>query len=164
MTLFRFVPLLLALLLGACAFIAPIQPASTFYVMRHLHTPEGTADPDLTSEGQRHAELLANWFGDNPPAAIFVSNTKRAQQTAAPLAARLGLTPRIYDPHDTRFLVTEIMKEPPPVLIVGHSNTVPDIVQALSGRRTEALTHEDFGDIWMIRGDRRGFVKRRLAE
>src|SRR5688572_26720279 len=123
MNLFRLVPLLFALLLAACAFIAPIQPASTFYVMRHLHTPEGVQDPDLTTEGQRHAQLLANWFGEAPPATIFVSNTKRAQQTAAPLAARLGLTPRIYDPRDTRFLITEIMKEPPPVLIVGHSNT-----------------------------------------
>jgi broad specificity phosphatase PhoE len=161
---FRLVPLLFALLLAACAFIAPIQPSSTFYVMRHLHTPEGMQDPDLTPEGQHYAELLANWFAQTPPATIFVSNTKRAQQTAAPLAARLGLTPRIYDPRDTRFLVTEIMKEPPPVLIVGHSNTVPDIVQALSGRRSEELTHEDFGDVWVISGDRRGFVKRRLGE
>jgi broad specificity phosphatase PhoE len=164
MNLFRLVPLLFALLLPACAFIAPIQPASTFYVMRHLHTPEGVQDPDLTTAGQRHAQLLADWFGEAPPATIFVSNTKRAQQTAAPLAARLGLMPRIYDPRDTRFLITEIMKEPPPVLIVGHSNTVPDIVQALSGRRSEELTHEDFGDIWVISGDRRGFVKRRLGE
>lgn len=160
----RLVLLLAALVLGACAFIAPIQPASTFYVMRHLHTPEGVQDPDLTPEGQRNAALLANWFGEAPPAAIFVSNTKRAQQTAAPLAARLGLTPRIYDPRDTSFLITEIMKEPPPVLVVGHSNTVPDIVQGLSGRRSEQLTHEDFGDIWVISGDRRGFVKRRLGQ
>ena len=163
MTPFRLAPLLLALLLAACAFIAPIQPASTFYVMRHLNTPEGATDPDLTAEGQRNAQLLANWFGDNPPASIFVSSTKRAQQTAAPLAAKLGIEPRIYDPRDTRFLISEIMKEPPPVLIVGHSNTVPDIVEGLSGRRPEALTHEDFGDIWVISGDRRGFVKRRVT-
>ena len=164
MPFLRLMPLLLALLVAACAYIAPIQPASTFYVMRHLHTPAGAQDPDLTQEGQRQAQLLADWFGDNPPATIFVSNTKRAQQTAAPLAARLGLTPRIYDPRDTSFLVTEIMKEPPPVLIVGHSNTVPDIVQALSGRRPDALVHEDFGDVWVISGDRRGYVKRRLGE
>ena len=161
---FRLVPLVFALLLAACAFIAPIQPASTFYVMRHLHTPEGVEDPELTPEGQNYAQRLADFFAASPPATIFVSNTKRAQQTAAPLAARLGIAPRIYDPRDTRFLVTEIMKEPPPVLIVGHSNTVPDIVQALSGRRSKELTHKDFGDIWVIRGDRRGFVMRRLGE
>jgi len=163
MPVHRLIPLLLVLLLGACAYIAPIQPPSTFYVMRHLHTPAGVQDPDLTEEGRRHAEMLVTYFAANPPAAIFVSNTKRAQQTAAPLAARLGIEPRIYDPADTRFLITEIMKEPPPVLIVGHSNTVPDIVEALSGERPGPLVHEDFGDIWEIGGRRRTVARRKLG-
>jgi broad specificity phosphatase PhoE len=164
MVIARFLPLLLALMLGACAFIAPIQPPSTFYVMRHLNTPAGAQDPDLTAEGRRQAQRLADWFGNEPPATIFVSNTKRAQQTAAPLAARLGIEPRLYDPSNTPLLISEMMKEPPPVLIVGHSNTVPAIVQALSGANVEPITHEQFGDIWVISGPRRTVTRRSLAE
>jgi broad specificity phosphatase PhoE len=165
MTPIRLFSVLLAVLLvSACAYIAPIQPASTFYVMRHLNTPAGATDPDLTEEGRRNAEALVGWFAANPPATIFVSNTKRARQTAAPLAARLGIEPRIYDPSDTAGLIGEVMKEPPPVLIVGHSNTVPDIVHALGGARPEPLTHEDFGDIWEIGGKRRTVTRRRLGE
>jgi len=37
-------------------------------------------------------------------------------------------------------------------LIVGHSNTVPDIVEKLGGQRPDDLSHEDFGDIWHIAG------------
>lgn len=140
------------LVLAACAYTVPVQDASTFYVMRHLHTPEGVTDPDLTPEGQRAAQQLASWFGDRPPATIFVSSTRRAKQTAAPLAAKLGITPRNYDPGNSALLVSEALKEPPPVLIVGHSNTVPDIVAALGGERPAPLVHEDFGDIWTIRG------------
>src|SRR3546814_8662494 len=93
--LFRsFLAAALILVLGACAYMAPYQPPSTYYVMRHLHTPEGAADPGLTEEGQRHARLLADFFTEEPPATIFVSTTKRARQTAAPLAAKLGITPR----------------------------------------------------------------------
>jgi phosphohistidine phosphatase SixA len=154
---------LLLLALSACAYIAPRQPASTFYVMRHLHTPAGATDPDLTEEGRRNAELLAGFFTANPPASIFVSNTKRAQQTAAPLAVRLGITPIVYDPADTAGLIGEVMKEPAPVLIVGHSNTVPDIVQALGGTRPDALTHADFGDVWTISGARRTVRRTRLG-
>ena len=154
--------LLLLLALSACAYIAPLQPRSTYYVMRHLHTPAGVQDPDLTEEGRRQAALLASWFTSNPPAAIFVSNTKRAQQTAAPLAARLGIEPRIYDPADTAGLIGEVMKEPPPVLIVGHSNTVPDIVTGLGGERPAPLVHTDFGDIWVIEQGRRT-VRTRIA-
>jgi broad specificity phosphatase PhoE len=144
---------LLPLIVWGCAYMEPLQPAATFYVMRHLNTPEGVPDPDLTAEGQRQAERLANWFpGMEPPATIFVSTTKRAQQTVAPLAARLGVTPKLYDPADMPGLIAEVQKEPPPVLIVGHSNTVPDIIQALGGARPGPLVHEDFGDVWTIRG------------
>ena len=155
---------LLVLALAACAYMAPIQAPSTYYVVRHLHTPEGAADPDLTEEGQRHAQLLADWFeGQEAPATIFVSTTKRAQQTAAPLAAKLGITPRLYDPRDTPGLIAEVMKEPPPVLIVGHSNTVPEIVAALGGERPGPLVHEDFGDVWKISGSRRTTTRSKLG-
>lgn len=162
MTLPRIAAAALLLILAGCAYIAPIQPASTFYVMRHLHTVEGAPDPDLTPEGQRHAERLANWFTAEPPATIFVSNTKRARQSAAPLAARLGITPIVYDARDTAGLMREMMKEPPPVLVIGHSNTVPDIVAALGGARPAALVHQDFGDVWTISGSRRTVTRSKL--
>ena len=156
---------LLILALAACAYMAPIQAPSTYYVVRHLHTPEGAADPDLTEEGQRHARLLADWFeGQEAPATIFVSTTKRAQQTAAPLAAKLGITPRLYDPRDTPGLIAEVMKEPPPVLIVGHSNTVPDIIAALGGERPEPIAHDQFGEIWRLSGDPRRTTKFEIGE
>ncbi|MDT9598936.1 SixA phosphatase family protein [Sphingosinicella rhizophila] len=158
----RYVLALFALLLSGCMTPAPIQPPSTFYVMRHLDTLEGSSDPDLTEAGQRRAALLADWFAEEPPLAIFVSDTRRARQTAAPLAEKLGITPRIYDPSDSRGLIMEVMKEPAPVLIVAHSNTVPDIVYALSGERPDPLVHADFGDIWRIAGKDRTVTKTRL--
>jgi phosphohistidine phosphatase SixA len=145
---------LLALLpaLAACATTPPpAQP--TYFVMRHLHTPQGERDPDLTAQGQAAAARLAQLFTRERPAIIYVSSFKRSQQTAAPLAARLGLTPVIYDPADTPGLVARVRAGPWPVLIVGHSNTVPDIVQQLGGTRPADLTHPDFGDLWRISAD-----------
>lgn len=151
------------LLLSACMTPAPLQPPSTFYVMRHLHTVAGTSDPDLTEEGRRQAALLAGWFTDEPPLTIFVSDTRRAQQTAAALAAKLGITPRLYDPSDTPGLVAEVMKEPAPVLIVGHSDTVADIVGALGGIRPDPLKHEDFGDLFKVAGPNRVVTRVKIA-
>ena len=151
MPLLRLLALALFALASACATApaeAPRQPV--YYVMRHLHTPEGERDPDLTAEGRRQAALLAGWFGRERPAAIYVSRYKRSEQTAAPLAARLGLTPIVYDPADTPGLVARVRAGPCPALIVGHSNTVPDIVAQLGGARPAPLVHADFGDIWRI--------------
>ena len=43
-----------------------------------------------------------------------------------------------------------------PVLVVGHSNTVPEIVEKLGGERPAALTEADYGDVWHFRGRREG--------
>jgi len=139
--------------LAACA-TTPEPAAPSFYVVRHLNTPSGERDPDLLPEGQRAAQALAGWFRPGgAPRAIYVSDYRRTRQTAAPLAARLGLTPIVYDPADTPALVARVRAGPVPALIVGHSNTVPDIVEQLGGTRPGPLVHEDFGDIWLIAED-----------
>src|SRR5688572_9200033 len=98
MTLARLLSAFALLALSACFTVAPQVPVGpSYYVMRHLNTPQGVQDPDLTAEGQRLAAMLPGFFQDDPPRTIFVSNTKRAQQTAAPLAQSLGITSRIYD-------------------------------------------------------------------
>ena len=150
------------------AFASAVSPAATpvrpnVYVMRHLHTPAGVSDPDLTSEGVKYAAAVDDWFLRDPPNAIYVSSTKRAQQTAAPLAARLKLTPKIYDPRDTPGLIAAVSAESGTVLIVGHSNTVPDIVEKLGGQRPGDLTHEDFGDIWHVEGPERTTTRVHLS-
>ena len=145
---------LLLALLPAAAFAQP--PAQPVYVVRHLHTPEGQPDPDLLPEGRTTAVALADMMetdrfqGERRPVAIYVSDYKRTRQTAAPTAARLALNLTVYDPRDTAGLVARVRAEPGPVLIVGHSNTVPDIVAALGGARPAPLGHPDFGDIWIV--------------
>lgn len=151
MRLFAVIAALVATL-SSCA-TTPASDQPVYYVMRHLHTPAGERDPDLTAEGQRQAALLAQQALPSAPRAIYVSSYKRAQQTAAPLAERLGLTPIIYDPADTPALVARVRSGPSPALIVGHSNTVPDIIEQLGGTRPEPLVHEDFGDVWSIKAD-----------
>ncbi|HMG47672.1 MAG TPA: phosphoglycerate mutase family protein [Allosphingosinicella sp.] len=138
--------------LAACATTAAPAPPVT-YVVRHLNTPAGERDPDLLPEGQRAAQALAAWFGRERVRAIYVSDFRRTRQTAAPLAARLGLTPIVYDPADTPALIARVRAGPGPALIVGHSNTVPDIIAALGGTRPAPLVHADFGDIWRVAPD-----------
>ena len=61
----------------------------------HPVSAEGNADPDLSEEGRGQAELLAQRLGVVHLDAIYVSTLRRTAQTAAPLAARLGLTPEV---------------------------------------------------------------------
>lgn len=58
---------------------------------------EGRADPGLDETGARQAEALADYLSQEPLDAIWTSPMVRARETAAPLSARLGLTPLVHD-------------------------------------------------------------------
>jgi broad specificity phosphatase PhoE len=163
MTLFRPLAALLLLMAAACATTTPEpEPAPVaFYVMRHLQKAEGP-DPLLTEEGFENARRLSRYFTADPPRAIYVSSTRRAAETAVPLAAALSVPQQVYDPADTPGLIARVKAEAGPVLIVGHSNTVPEIVARLGGARPADLAETDFGDIFRVRRD--GSVERLRLE
>ena len=92
---------------------APAPPPT--YVVRHLNTPAGERDPDLTAGGAaRRRRRSPAGSRASAPRAIYVSDFRRTRQTAAPLAARLGLTPIVYDPADTPGLIARVRAEPRP--------------------------------------------------
>ena len=121
------------------------------YVMRHLEKAAGE-DPPLTEEGAILADLLAGMFGgkDWDIKAVFATKTRRAQQTGAPLAKFVGVPVTPYDPRDVPALVTAVKAVPGNVLVVGHSNTVPDLVAAFGGAKPAPLSESDYGTIYQV--------------
>lgn len=135
----------------ACSLALPAAAAEpTTYVVRHFDTPKGEKDPDLLPQGAARAEALARWFRGKRLCAILVTQYKRTRQTAAPTAAGRSIAIQSYDAADTAGVVARAKASACPVLIVGHSNTVPDIVEKLGGARPADLKHEDFGDVWTV--------------
>lgn len=131
---------------------------TTVVVVRHAEKELGTIeDPPLTAAGEQRAELLGRLLGERGElgriAAIFTSDTRRAQQTAAPLAERLGVQVRTTAADDIDGLVRNIGGEfrGENVLVVGHSNTVPDIVKALTGRDEVApMADSDYATMYIV--------------
>lgn len=143
---------LLPLALLAAPASAEARPSGSVatYVVRHFDTPKGEKDPNLLPQGAARAEALARWFRGKRLCAILVTQYQRTRQTVAPLAASRGIALQSYDAADTAGAVARAKASPCPVLIVGHSNTVPDIVEKLGGMRPAELKHEDFGDVWTV--------------
>jgi phosphohistidine phosphatase SixA len=163
MTLFRgLAALLLLFALAACETTPPAPKGPSFYVMRHLGRGPGQ-DPPLSEEGRVSARLLIGFFAAERPRVAYVSTTRRAYETAAPMARKLRVKLRRYDPGDTDGLVARVLAERGPVLIVGHSNTVPEIVEKLGGERPAALAETDYGDVWHLWGAPRRTERLKLA-
>ena len=154
----RGIALLLALALGACMAPAQSERASAgasapveqaVYVIRHLQKAQGD-DPVLTEEGAANAQLLAAMLTDKSITAIYSTQTRRTMQTGAPLASQLGLEIIPYDPYDADALVAAVAAGEGSVLVVGHSNTVGDLITRFGGKTPPELTEQDYGTLFMV--------------
>lgn len=126
--------------------------ANTIYVIRHLQKAEGD-DPPLTNEGSAAAVRLAMMLEDAGIVAIYSTPTRRTMETAVPLASALGLTITPYDPRNSQAMVDAVRALEGSALVVGHSNTVPDIVSRFGGQPVPQLTESDYGTVFAIDAD-----------
>ena len=149
---------LIFLLLVAAAFVAyRSATTTTVVVVRHAEKEVATIDdPPLSEPGVRRAERLAQMFGNVKGAggieAIYVTDTKRSQQTAAALASRLGLKPTVLPGSDVEGAVKRALRDHRGgrTLVVGHSNTVPEIVRRLSGQSVPEIPDEEYDNVYVV--------------
>jgi phosphohistidine phosphatase SixA len=104
----------------------------TLYLVRHAEKlADDGDDPGLTDTGKYRSEQLAHWLGDKGVTDILSSDYRRSRATAEPLASMLGLQLMLYDPHDLPALARNLREARRNALIVGHSNTTPDLARLL---------------------------------
>jgi len=106
----------------------------TLFLIRHAEKQaDGSRDPKLTETGKSRSIQLANWFEDKNIREIWSSDYKRTRDTAEPLLSQLGLELTIYDPGNQAALVEQLLHKQRNALIVGHSNTIPELARLLCG-------------------------------
>jgi broad specificity phosphatase PhoE len=82
--------------------------------------------------------------------AIYVTSLKRTQTTAAPLAKALGLTPVVLVPGETAALIRHLREHRGAALVVGHGNTVPEIVKLLGVKEPVAVADSEFEPLFVV--------------
>lgn len=161
----RLSPVALLFFAHACA-VAPstgVAPAAgtgtTVVVVRHAErSTDDPRDPSLSEAGRERARVLATVLKDAGVTDIYTTHYKRTRQTAEPLAQQLGV-PILERPINAtnsatyaRDLAQEISTKSAgkAVLVVGHSNTVPEIVTALSGHAVAPMTEAEYDHIFVV--------------
>jgi broad specificity phosphatase PhoE len=143
-------PLAAAVLLAAVPVSAQV---TTVLVVRHAEKmPTPANDPHLDRAGRARAVALAHVAGASGVTAIYATNFLRTQETVAPLAAALGLTPIVMDATQTEQLIEDIRsnRRGQTVLVCGHSNTVPEIVEGLSGVVIEPIPDNRYDGLYVV--------------
>ena len=140
--------LVLLLLIG---FEATAQK-TTVWIVRHAEKDTSFANrlnPDLTVVGMQRAKDLAAYLQKENIVKIFSTDTKRTKQTAT----YFNMPIEIYNPKSL-YSVLDFMhldKQDKSVLIVGHSNTVLEMIEALGGTRPVAqLSDDDYDYLFKV--------------
>jgi broad specificity phosphatase PhoE len=161
------------LLISAASFFISCK-STTYFVVRHAEkeTNTMTTDVSLSETGKKRAEALKEELKNKRVGTIYSTNYIRTKTTAQPLADAIGVTVQVYDPKDSTF-VNRIVNtgnkdKEGNILIVGHSNTVDDIVNGLLGEKAVPgdLQESDYGDLFIVkqRGKKFTYQKKRFGE
>ena len=144
----------LCLCLFACFLATATAQPPVIFLVRHAeraaisgHVP---SDTGLSREGQTRAEDLAQALKDAQITAIYTSEFKRTKETAAPLARSLGIRPEVIQGDDFRTLLSKLKAARGNVLVVGHSNTLPQIINALGISTRVTVAESDYDNLFVV--------------
>jgi broad specificity phosphatase PhoE len=133
----RLIPTAVLLLLLALPSVALAQ--KLVIIVRHAERADAgmaskETDPLLSAAGAARANKLSVMLADAGIKAIYVTQYKRTQDTAKPLADKLNIKPE-PTPLSGEALAARLKSQHgnDVVLLVGHSDTVPAIIKALGG-------------------------------
>ncbi len=139
-----------------------VKDLTTLIFVRHAEKLDnGTRDPALSLEGEARAtllkEILSPEFDDIT--AIYSTSYKRTQSTAKPTAEYYNVDVEEYGLKDPKALISSILEKyaGQTVLIVGHSNTTPMLVNVALGEETyPALDESVYNQIYILRASEIG--------
>lgn len=132
--------LLCAGVLASCTTVSTADDGPmVLHLVRHAEKELGR-DPNLTAAGAARADALVETLVDARIEVIYSTNFKRTRATAEPIARSRNLPIIYYDPSDLDGFASQVTAAGRSALIVGHSNTTPQLVAALGGEAGVPIT------------------------
>lgn len=138
---------------SGCKKIPQDQSISTFYLVRHAEKVKQQNDPGLTKEGKERAYFLADYLKDIKLDAIYSTDYYRTRKTAQPTVSAQNSNMQLYDASDLEAFARQLKKDHKndKVLVVGHSNTTPQLANFLLGKeKFEGISELIYDNLYVI--------------
>lgn len=134
------------------------QATTTLIFVRHAERAGAmTDDPPLTEAGRARARELARQLVDADVVAgidgVYATQYQRTQQTAEPVAEALGLPINTYDAADREQVLDDILADYKGkiVLVVGHSNTLPELIANLgASKKVPPIAEDEYDNLYLV--------------
>lgn len=152
----------LGLVVGLVGGVAPGMSAQgsdglTVVLVRHAEpASEPAQDPDLSEVGAARAGLLARMLESANVTTVYATQFRRTQQTSRPVAERFGLEVTVVEASAGDEHIEDMARRiraheaGEVVVVVGHSNTIPRMVNALTGMHLDDLEENQFDRMYIV--------------
>ena len=148
---------LLLFLLAFTLLSIPVRADTVFFLARHAEKQDVAEDPRLNEDGRLRAARLADLLTDAGLTSIHSTDYRRTRETAQAVAERLGLEVGLYDPAEPGELLDELTETGGRHLLIGHSNTVPEMAARLGGEPYDAIDEEgEYDRLYVVTLDEEG--------
>lgn len=131
-------------------FVFNANGQTTIFIVRHAEKADATKDTDLSEAGRSRADVLAKTLRDAGITAIYTSEFKRTQETAAPLVKALGITPTNLAAKNVDALVAKLRASPGNALVVGHGDSIPILIKALGISEPVSIAEHDYDNLFVV--------------
>ena len=138
---------------------AAAAPPHVVYLARHAEKADDSADPPLSEAGRARAAALRERLRGAGIATVIVSDRRRTAETADPLARAVGVSPIVVGTAGGGAAHVSAVADAVrrawnegrgPVLVVGHSNTVPAIARALGAADAPDICDSEYANLWVV--------------
>lgn len=141
--------ILLCCLVFSSATIA--EEPTTIYLVRHAEKIDSSRNSDLTETGKTRAQTFSKLLQTHPVTHVFSTPFVRTRNTAAPTALFHQLDIEEYETRSSKDFATKLKGLTGTVFVVGHSNTIPDLVNLLSGESFKDLDETVYDKVYIVK-------------
>ncbi len=131
---------------------SPAVAQEVVYVVRHAEQVEDVDDPPLSEQGMARAWMLREFFRDAGLTAVYGTVLRRTMETGAVVTEPLGFEVTPVETDSLDGLVARAQREQPHgrVLIIGHSNTVPRVLEQFGYPNEITIDHDEYDNLFII--------------
>ncbi len=146
------------LLMAPVAVAAQAEPV-VVYVIRHAERADDgsnsgfmgdASDPPLSESGRARARLIAEMLADAGVTQVHSTDYVRTRSTGEPTAEAARLEIESYDPGDLPAFAARLRTLPGRHLVLGHSNTTLQLVEALGGDPGTAIEAMEYDRFYIV--------------
>ena len=135
-----------------------LSEVTQIYIIRHTEKADDTAEnPNLSAAGIERAKYWKKVLQHIQFDQVFTTDFKRNMQTAKLISNDSSVKPELYYPMSFDVLKFINLIKGQKVLIVGHSNTIPDMVNRLIDQtKYPPMSHENYNILYVVNINKNG--------